>query len=103
MRDAAIRRLRWLTVGAAILGAAGTVALGGLSAVSYGGHVTPTAAALGDVGSGTSTATNGSGSTAQLGASTAAPTAASTDQLGASTVVVDPGGAGPGMVTSGGS
>lgn len=97
-RDAAMRRLRHLTLGAAALGAAGSVTLGGLAAVTYAGHLTPTSAALADAGTGTSTSITGSGSTA-----TAAPTAAPTDQLGSTTVVVKHGGAGSGMVTSGGS
>ncbi len=99
-RDAALRRLRHLTLGAAVLGAAGTVTLGGLAAVTYAGHVTPPSEALADAGTGTSASTTGRGSTA-----TAAPmaTAAPGDQLGASTVVVGSGRAGSGMVTSGGS
>ena len=93
-RDAALRRLRRLTIGAAILGTAGTATLGGLAAVSYAGHVTATPAAVAELGSGTSTTTTGGGATA-------AP--APTDQLGSSTVVVGSGRAGSGMVTSGGS
>jgi len=92
-RDAALRRLRQLTIGAAVLGTAGTATLGGLAAFTYTGHVTATPAAVAEVGSGTSSSTTG-GSTA---------TAAPTHQLGSSTVVVGRGSAGSGMVTSGGS
>jgi hypothetical protein len=103
-RDAALRRLHRLTIGAAVLGTAGTATLGGLAAISYAGHVTATPAAVAEVGTSTSTTTTGSGSAATA-APTAAPTAtpAPTDQLGSSTVVVGAGSAGSGMVTSGGS
>ena len=89
-RDAALRRLRRLTIGAAVLGTAGTATMGGLAAVSYTGQVAATPAAVAEVGSGTSTS-----------APTATP--APTAQLGSSTVVVGRGSAGSGMVTSGGS
>ncbi len=98
-RDAALRRLRQLTVGAAVLGTAGTATLGGLAAFTYTGHVAATPAAVAEVGSGTSS-TSGGGATTTA-APTAAPTA--TGQLGSSTVVVGRGSAGSGMVTSGGS
>ncbi|HEY7940632.1 MAG TPA: hypothetical protein VID25_01705 [Candidatus Limnocylindrales bacterium] len=103
-RDAALRRLRQLTMGAAVLGTAGTATLGGLAAFTYTGHVTATPVAVAEAGSGTSSSAAGSGSTAPA-APTAAPaaTAAPTTQLGSSTVVVGRGSAGSGMVTSGGS
>ncbi len=93
-RDAALRRLRQLTIGAAVLGTAGTATMGGLAAFTYAGHVTATPAAVAEAGSGTSSSAAGSGSTA---------TAAPTTQLGSSTVRVGRGSAGSGMVTSGGS
>lgn len=103
-RDAALRRLRRLTIGAAVLGTAGTATLGGFAAFTYAGHAAATPVAVAEAGSGTSSSAAGSGSTA-----TAAPvlapaaTAAPTDQLNSSTVVVGRGSAGSGIVTSGGS
>ncbi|HXX60307.1 MAG TPA: hypothetical protein VEI48_03335 [Candidatus Sulfotelmatobacter sp.] len=99
-RDAALRRLRRLTIGAAVLGTAGTATLGGLAAVTYAGHATATPAAVAEVGAGTSASSTGSGSSA---AAAPTATAAPTDQLGSSTVVVQSGSTGSGMVTSGGS
>ena len=49
-RDAGVRRLRRLTVGAAVFGTAGTVVLGGAAAVNDPGRPAPTAAPVAQTG-----------------------------------------------------
>lgn len=95
-----MRRLRRLTIGAAALGAMGTVALSGAAAISYSGHATATAEAVAVVGIGSST-TSATNAPAPAAAPTATP--AATDQISSSTVVVHTGQAASGLVTSGGS
>ena len=105
-RDAALRRLRRLTVGAAVFGAAGTVALGGAAAVNDPGRAVPTNAPVAqpgpvDQGSAptvpplTGGSTTGSGQRHHRGATALTP--------GPVPPVVSGGQPGSGLVTSGGS
>jgi hypothetical protein len=102
-RDAAMRRLRRLTMGAAALGTAGTVAMGAAAGLSNPGHATATAQAVAVARSATSAAVDQDASATTAPTAAPATTAAPTDQLGSSTVVVGSGQAGSGVVTSGGS
>lgn len=101
-RDAGVRRLRSLTVGAAIFGTAGTVVLGGAAAVNNPGRAVPTTAPLAQTGAaGTSSdptvppATGGSGQHHHHAAPPGAP--------GLVPPPVTGGQPGSGLITSGGS
>jgi len=56
-RDAGVRRLRRLTVGAAVFGTAGTVVLGGAAAVNDPGRAAPTNPPAAQAGSGHTSST----------------------------------------------
>lgn len=105
-RDAGVRRLRRLTVGAAIFGTAGTVVLGGAAAVHDPGRPAPTNAPAAQTGSSDTSGgatvpsatvdpTFGSGQRHHHAATPVAP--------GLVPPVVTGGQPGSGLVTSGGS
>jgi hypothetical protein len=105
-RDAGVRRLHRLTVGAAIFGTAGTVVLGGAAAVNDPGRAVPTTAPLVQPG------TAGTSSNATVPPATGSATAGSGQHHhhaappGAPGLVpplVTGGQPGSGLITSGGS
>ncbi len=105
-RDAGVRRLRHLTVTAAVFGTAGTVVLGGAAAVNDPGRAAPTGAPLVQTGSSRTT------DQAPVPPATADPTfgsgqrhhhAATPVTPGLVPPVVTGGQPGSGLVTSGGS
>ncbi len=102
-RDAGIRRLRRLTVGAAVFGTAGTVVLGGAAAVNDPGRAAPTNVPVAQPGAG------GTSSAATVLPATAEPTFSSGQRHhhaatpGLVPPVVTGGQPGSGLVTSGGS
>jgi hypothetical protein len=105
-RDAGVRRLRRLTVSAAVFGTVGTVVLGGAAAVNDPGRAAPTAAPLVQTGS------SGTSSQATVPPATADPAFGSGQRHHHAATPVTPGlvpplvtggQPGSGLVTSGGS
>lgn len=105
-RDAGVRRLRRLTVSAAVFGTAGTVMLGGAAAVNDPGRAAPTSAPLAQTGS------SGTSSGSTVPPATDDPTVGSGQRHHHAATPVTPalvppvvtgGQPGSGLVTSGGS
>jgi hypothetical protein len=106
-RDAGVRRLRRLTVSAAVFGTAGTVVLGGAAAVNDPGRAAPTSAPLGQtasVGTSSGQATVPPATTdPNLGSGQRHHHAATPVAPGLVPPIVTGGLPGSGLVTSGGS
>jgi hypothetical protein len=97
-RDRSVRRLRRLTVGAAIAGSAATAGFGAVAAVTYPGSTSSTTASFGSTAATTTSTTGGTTTTdaATTAVATAAPTMTTTTTSASTTTRT-------GRVTTGGS
>ncbi|MFI5260932.1 MAG: hypothetical protein ACHQZR_00090 [Candidatus Limnocylindrales bacterium] len=109
-RDAGLRRLHELTVAAAVLGATGTVVLGGAAAVTYAGHASPSSTPVEQGAATDPGATGPTGSTPTTPPATSggqhhnhSSSSGSLGQVPPPVTNVRPGNPGSGLITSGGS